>query len=169
MTAFQLDLSAVTQPVSTARGLPNPFYTDPAVFEVEKQRVFFRNWAALAFTSDVQKSRWAKPLTFLGQPLVLVRDRSGVLRVFQNICRHRGMILVSEEGPVAGTLRCPYHSWSYELSGDLRITPHVGGPGTNRHDTIERENLGLIEVRSHIWMGIVFINIDGNAPDFETW
>jgi len=169
MSAFEFDLSAVTQPVSRARGLPNEFYTDPEVFEAEKKQVFFRNWAALGFVSDVPNPGDAKPMTFLGQPLVMVRGHDGTLRVFQNICRHRGMILVQEEGPIQRVIRCPYHSWSYELDGRLRTTPHVGGPGTNRHDSIDRENLGLFEVRSHIWLGFVFINIDGNAPAFEDY
>ncbi|MEM1299565.1 MAG: aromatic ring-hydroxylating dioxygenase subunit alpha [Pseudomonadota bacterium] len=169
MSAFEFDLSQVTQPVSTARGLPNPFYTDPHVFEEEKKRVFFRNWAALGFISDCPEPRDAKPMTFLGQPLVMIRDRDGVLRVFQNICRHRGMVLVQKEGKIARAVRCPYHSWCYELNGNLRTTPHVGGPGTNRHDDINREELGLFEVRSHIWMGVVFINLDGKAPPFEEY
>lgn len=169
MTAFQMDLSHVTQNVTLARGLPNAFYTDPAVFEVEKEKVFARNWTALGFTTDVQENGYARPLTFLGQPLVMVRDAGGTLRVFQNICRHRGMILVAEEGPIKRAIRCPYHAWSYEMSGELRTTPHVGGPGNNRHDCINRASLGLIEVRSHQWMGIVFVNLDGKAAPFEDY
>lgn len=174
MTAFpmdlsQMDLSHVTQDVTHARGLPNAFYTDPAVFEVEKEKVFARNWVALGFTTDVPTNGYARPLTFLGQPLVMIRDAEGTLRVFQNICRHRGMILVQEEGPIQRVIRCPYHSWSYEMSGQLRTTPHVGGPGNNRHDAINREKLGMLEVRSHQWMGIVFVNLDGNAPAFEDY
>ncbi|MEM7423903.1 MAG: aromatic ring-hydroxylating dioxygenase subunit alpha [Pseudomonadota bacterium] len=169
MTAFSFDLSTVTGPVQTARGLPNDFYTDAAVFQLEKEQVFARNWCALGFMTDVPQAGYAKPLTFLGEPLLMVRDHDGMLRVFQNICRHRGMILVAEEGPIRRAIRCPYHAWSYELTGQLRITPHVGGPGNNRHDCINRGNLGLIEVRSHIWLGIVFINLDGNAPAFEDY
>ncbi|MFK7941488.1 MAG: aromatic ring-hydroxylating dioxygenase subunit alpha [Paracoccaceae bacterium] len=169
MTAFQFDLSQVTQPVATARGLPNQFYTSPEVFEEEKKRVFFRNWAALGFVSDAPEPGDAKPLTFLGQPLVMVRDKDGTLRVFQNICRHRGMILIEKPGKIERAIRCPYHSWCYELNGNLRTTPHVGGPGTNRHDTIKREELGLFEVRSHQWLGMVFINLDGTAPPFEEY
>ena len=167
MTDHSFDLSAVMLPVTTALGLPNPFYTDPALFEAEKTRLFFPNWAAVGFVNDCPAPGDAKPIKFLGQPLVLVRDRQGVLRVFQNICRHRGMILVAEEGPIARVIRCPYHAWSYELDGALRTTPHVGGPGNNRHEAIKREELGLIEVRSHQWMGVVFVNIDGKAPAFE--
>ena len=169
MTAFQFDLSTVTQPVSTAKGLPNEFYTSAEVFEAEKQKVFFRNWAALGFVSDAPEPGDAKPMTFLGQPLAMIRDKDGTLRVFQNICRHRGMILIQEPGKIERAIRCPYHSWCYELNGNLRTTPHVGGPGTNRHDDIKRDELGLFEVRSHIWMGIVFINLDGKAPAFEDY
>ena len=169
MTIHPADLAAVTQPVSTARGLPNAFYTDPDVFEEEKKKVFFRNWAALGFFSDAPEPGDAKPLTFLGQPLVMIRDKAGTLRVFQNICRHRGMILIEEPGRIERAIRCPYHSWCYELDGRLRTTPHVGGPGTNRHDAINRDELGLFEVRSHIWLGIVFVNIDGQAPAFEDY
>jgi len=169
MTVHASDLAAVIQPVSTARGLPNAFYVDPAVFEEEKKKVFFRNWAAIGFVSDAPNPGDAKPLTFLGQPLVMIRDKDGTLRVFQNICRHRGMVLIEKPGKIERAIRCPYHSWCYELDGRLRTTPHVGGPGTNRHDAIKRDELGLFEVRSHQWLGMVFVNIDGNAPAFEDY
>ena len=167
MTLHHLDLSAVTRPVAEARGLPNEFYTSPEIFELEKRKVFFPNWAAIGFDSDVPVNGYAKPMTFLGQPLLMVRDHQGVVRVFQNVCRHRGMILVEQAGPIARAIRCPYHSWCYELDGQLRTTPHVGGPGTNRHEQIKREELGLLEVRSHIWLGMVFVNLDGQAAPFE--
>ncbi len=166
MTLHAPDLAAVTRPVSTARGLPNPFYVDQTVFEEEKRRVFFRNWAGLGFAKDAPEPGDAVPISFLGQPLVMVRDRDGTLRVFQNICRHRGMILIEKPGKIQRAIRCPYHSWCYELDGRLRTTPHVGGPGNNRHDDIRREELGLIEVRSAEWLGVVFVNIDGQAPAF---
>lgn len=169
MTIHAADLSAVIQPVADARGLPNPFYIDPAVFDEEKRRVFFRNWAALGFAKDVPEAGDARPVSFLGQPLVMVRDKDGTLRVFQNICRHRGMILIDRPGRIQRAIRCPYHSWCYELDGRLRTTPHVGGPGTNRHDAIHREDLGLIEVRSAEWLGVVFVNVDGQAPAFEVY
>ena len=169
MTVYATDLAAVIQPVNTARGLPNPFYTDPAVFEEEKRRVFLGNWAGLGFAKDVPEPGDTMPVSFLGQPLVMVRDLDGVLRVFQNICRHRGMILMTKPDRIRRAIRCPYHSWSYELDGRLRTTPHVGGPGINCHDDIKREELGLIEVRSHQWLGVVFVNIDGQAPAFEDY
>jgi choline monooxygenase len=97
----------------------------------------------------------------------LIRDRQGVVRVFQNTCRHRGMILVDEPRKIEGAIRCPYHSWCYSTDGKLVSTPHVGGPGQNTHDDIDRNLLGLIEVRSHIWRDVVWINISGDAPAFQ--
>lgn len=162
-------LGAVTRPVATANGLPNACYTDPAAFEVEKRALFAAAWAGLDFASAVPEPGDAKPVRFLGEPLLLVRDHGGRLRVFYNVCRHRGMILVSEPGKIARAIRCPYHSWCYELDGRLRTTPHVGGPGTNRHDAVDRDALGLIEVPSAEYLGVVFVNLDGAAGPFEDY
>ncbi len=162
-------LDAVTTPVDLARGLPNAFYTDPDVFAEERQKVFARNWACIGFAKDVAEPGTAKPIEFAGAPLLMVRDRDGTVRVFQNVCRHRGMILVREAGPIRGAIRCPYHSWCYGLDGSLKTTPHVGGPGQNTHDSIKRDELGLIEVRSAVWMDMVFVNLTGDAPPFEDY
>jgi phenylpropionate dioxygenase-like ring-hydroxylating dioxygenase large terminal subunit len=167
MTRLDSALSAVTRPLAEARGLPNAHYTDPETFARERTALFFSQWAGLGFASDVPEPGDARPITFLGQPLLLLRDHAGLVRVFQNICRHRGMILVDKPGRIQRAIRCPYHSWCYELDGRLRTTPHVGGPGTNRHDAIRREELGLLEVRSHVWLGVVWINLDGQAAPFE--
>ena len=165
----QNELGAVLQPVSGARGLANRFYVDPPTYELEKEKVFFRNWAAIGFAKDIPGPADAMPVTFLGQPLLAVRDRQGVVRVFQNTCRHRGMILVDEPVRLRGMIRCKYHSWCYTLSGELRSTPHVGGPGHNLHEGIDRAELGLIEVRSHVWRDVIFVNISGDAPNFEDY
>lgn len=161
-------LNGVLQPVSKATGLPNEHYIDQQTFDQERDAIFFANWTALAFGKDVPEEADAKPVTFLGMPLLLVRDRQGKVRVFQNTCRHRGMILVDEPKKMRGVIRCPYHSWCYDLNGKLKTTPHVGGPGNNVHVDVDRDLLGLIEIRSHVWQDIIFINVSGNALDFDT-
>jgi choline monooxygenase len=160
------DLDAVMTPVATARGLPNAHYTSDAMFAEERDTLLFQSWSGIGFAKDVPEPGDAKPIDFLGMPLVMIRDRNGDLRVFQNTCRHRGMILIDEAKKIEGAIRCPYHSWCYALNGDLRATPHVGGPGNNLHDDIKRDELGLIRIPSHVWRDVVFVNVSGDAPDF---
>lgn len=165
---IELDaLDAVRRPVETANGLPNAHYTDPAMFRTEAQALLMSTWAGLAVTADVPEPGDAVPMDFLGMPLLLIRDKDGDVRVFQNICRHRGMVLVTEPRKIEGAIRCPYHSWCYSTKGKLVSTPHVGGPGHNTHEAIKKDDLGLVEVPSHVWREVVFINIDGTAPPFE--
>jgi phenylpropionate dioxygenase-like ring-hydroxylating dioxygenase large terminal subunit len=161
------NLSSVRRPVATANGLPNAHYTDPQVFDAESKAVLHTAWAGLAVGADVPENGDAKPIEFLGIPLLLLRDKDGDVRVFQNICRHRGMILVDTSRNIEGAIRCPYHSWCYSTKGALVSTPHVGGAGHNTHKDIKRDELGLIEVRSHVWRDVVFINLDGDADPFE--
>ncbi|NNE51824.1 MAG: aromatic ring-hydroxylating dioxygenase subunit alpha [Sulfitobacter sp.] len=161
------DLAQVRRPIEAANGLPNAHYIDASVFEEERQAVLFDNWSGLAVTADVPEVGDAMPVEFLGIPLLVVRDRQNQVRVFQNICRHRGMILVEEPRKIEGAIRCPYHSWCYATDGRLVSTPHVGGPGQNTHEGIDRATLGLLEIRSHVWMDVIFINVSGTAPAFQ--
>ncbi len=161
------DLDAVRRPVSLANGLPNAHYIDPNTFLEERDALLFSQWAGLAVAADVPEAGDAVPIDFLGMPLLLVRDRENQVRVFQNTCRHRGMILVEEPRKIEGAIRCPYHSWCYGTDGRLVSTPHVGGPGQNTHPDVKRSELGLTEIRSHIWRDVIWVNIHGNAPEFE--
>jgi choline monooxygenase len=161
------NLSSVIEPLNTAKGLPNEHYIDDEIFQEEKESVLFSNWSAIGFAKDTPKVGDVNPITFLGMPLLVVRDNDKKVRVYQNTCRHRGMVLISEKRNIRGTIRCPYHSWCYGLDGQLRSTPHVGGPGQNTHPDIKRNELGLVEIRSHVFMDVVFVNISNNAASFE--
>ncbi|MEM6481518.1 MAG: aromatic ring-hydroxylating dioxygenase subunit alpha [Pseudomonadota bacterium] len=167
MTRNITDLSQVRRSVEQANGLPNAHYVDESVFDEERQALLYAQWAGLAVAADVPEPGDAVPLSFLGMPLLILRDKAGDVRVFQNICRHRGMILVDEPKKIRGAIRCPYHSWCYSTKGELVSTPHVGGPGQNTHDAVHREDLGLLEVRSHIWRDVIWVNLSGTAPAFE--
>ncbi len=167
MTVDALD--RVLDPIETARGLPNRHYIDEGVYREECEALLFKNWAAVGLGSDVPEPGDASPIDFAGMPLLVVRDHDRNVRVFQNTCRHRGMILVSGKCNLRGTIRCPYHSWSYNLDGSLRATPHVGGPGNNYDDNVRREEYGLFRIKSRVWRDIVFVNISGDAPEFEEY
>lgn len=147
--------------------LPNEVYTDPRTLAAEADAVMRKAWIGIAFEADVPRPGTVFPVDLTDTPLLLVRDRAGTVRVFHNVCRHRGMKLVVEPGRTGRVIRCPYHSWCYRLDGGLDRTPHVGGVGQDTHDELDPSTLGLMEVRSAIWFGTVFVDLSGQAPAFE--
>ena len=161
------DLSSVLTTVDKANGLPNAHYISDEMFALEREQVLFANWSGIGFAHEVPEIGDVNPITFLGAPLLAVRDRDGEVRVYQNTCRHRGMILVEKKANIQGVIRCPYHSWCYDLDGALKATPHVGGPGQNTAEGVDRSKLGLVEIASHVWRDVIFVNISGTAVPFE--
>jgi len=159
------EFNATVQPIAAARGLPNRLYVDPAALVGERDTVFRNNWTGIGFAADVPGKGDAVPVDFLGFPLLILRDRKGAVRVFHNACRHRGHPLVDKPCSGLALLRCPYHSWAYGLDGSLRSTPLIGGVGANEIEGFDRTRFGLVEVRSVVWFGVVFIDLSGVAPD----
>ena len=168
MTApLQQDIEKAALPIDQASGMPNWFYTSPDAIMAEKDKVFTPGWVGVGFAKDVPEPGDVKPVEFLGDPFIIAHGRDGQIRVFHNACRHRGVKLVQEAGKTTGLLRCPYHAWCYSTEGQLKQTPHVGGPGVHSHPGIDKSTLGLIEVRSHVYLDVVFVNISGDAAPFE--
>jgi choline monooxygenase len=167
------DLGAVLKPIEAARGLPNVCYTDTPVFELERRRIFAGGWACAGFAHDVAGTGALYPFEFAGMPLLMVRVEApgepNSLRVFHNVCRHRGRILVPAPKSVKKAIICPYHGWSYDLSGSLVRAPNVGGTGVHRHDGFEAGDICLSEVRSAEWFGLVFIDLSGQAEAFDEY
>ena len=163
------EFKSVLKEIDQSNGLPNRNYTDNIQYNIEKKLLIFDQWAGVAVSEDIPNVGDAIPITFVGVPLLLLRNEKRELKVFLNVCRHRGMILINKPKNVSGAIRCPYHSWCYSKNGNLISTPHVGGPGKNIHKGINKEKLGLLEIKSHIWQNIIWININGNAPAFENY
>ncbi|MEL7429080.1 MAG: aromatic ring-hydroxylating dioxygenase subunit alpha [Pseudomonadota bacterium] len=163
------EIEKAALPIEQASGMPNWFYTSPDAIREEKSRVFSPGWVGVGFAKDIPEPGDVKPVEFLGDPFILTHGRDGKIRVFHNACRHRGVKLVQEAGKTTGLLRCPYHAWCYSTEGALKQTPHVGGPGIHSHPSIDKASLGLIEVRSHVYLDVVFVNISGDAAPFEEY
>ena len=148
------------------RPLGNRAYADAGFFAAELASVWGGGWCCLGFSHEVPAPGHVHPVEIGRKPLLMVRDHDGTLRVFWNVCRHRGMQLVEAPGRLPGVIRCPYHSWCYALDGALKVTPHVGGPGLNSDRAIDRATLGLMPVRSAEWQGCVFVDLSGEAQPF---
>ncbi len=159
-------IESVLRPISAASGLSNEHYTSQDVFPLERDHVLAKTWVCVGFSSDLPQKGYVKPVEFMGLPLLLVRNRDDEVQVFHNVCSHRGMKLVHEESEVQGMIRCPYHSWTYDLKGHLKGTPHVGGVGVHKDARFQCENHGLKAIRSARWMDMVFINLSGDEIPF---
>ncbi|MGB1356485.1 MAG: Rieske 2Fe-2S domain-containing protein, partial [Candidatus Puniceispirillaceae bacterium] len=103
------NLRNVMSPIETATGLPNECYVDDDMYRHEQNTLFRNGWAAIGFGKDIAEAGMARPVTFLGMPMLMVRNAEGKVNVFQNVCRHRGMILIEEPVRLRGPLTCPYH------------------------------------------------------------
>jgi len=136
MTADPLRLD-VNEQIECAHTLASRFYTDPAILEIEKSKIFHKIWQMVG-TLDQPCGEMnganhtiADPETFFtaelaGEPIVIVRDKQGTLRAFSNVCRHRAGPIASGSG-CKNVLRCGYHGWTYTLDGRLIGTPDVEG------------------------------------------
>lgn len=154
--------------IGNRKGLPAAAYTDRAVFELEQDRVFAREWVCVGIVDDVAQPGDVKEVKCGRTSLILVRDEGGTVRAFHNHCRHRGMRLIKEGSFKCKLLVCPYHAWSYGLDGRLQRAPNIGGPQEHDANSIGVSlPEGLETVRLALWHRLIFVNLSGDAPPFE--
>ena len=159
----------VSKPIDEAHGLPNECYTSPEYQMIEREKIFNDKWTVIGVASSVPNQGDAKPYNLLGIPLVILRDRDNKIRVFHNVCSHRGFKLLSKACTLKNVLRCPYHSWSYDFEGKLIATPHIGGFNIHESEKFDKSKSNLKEIRSKVWMDIIFININNNEIEFNEY
>ncbi len=160
-------INAVNNIINEAQGLPNECYTDINYLNFEREKVFCNNWTVIGSASTIKEIGAVKPYDFLGIPLILLRDQKKNIKVFHNVCSHRGLKLVDETCRLKNVLRCPYHSWSYNFDGKLVATPNIGGINKHEAKGFDKSKNNLKEVRSKVWMDLIFINLNSNANCFE--
>ncbi len=169
MSALNTLLEPFYEDTTPQRGLPAAAYKDTEFWRVECASVFTRNWICVGFVHELQAAGDAVPVAVAELPLLLVRNTAGEIKAFHNICRHRCLTLVDEPKNVGKLIRCPYHAWAYDLDGQLRAAPHFGGKNDHQAEGFDRKQNSLVPVRSHVWKDWIFVNLDGNAPDFDEY
>ena len=142
------------------RSLPAWLYYDPGFFELERQRLFRRTWQLVCHVNDVPKAGDYHTLDFLSEKFLTVRGEDGVVRSFQNVCRHRAArVADGDSGNCGHRLVCPYHAWSYGLDGTLRNVPAWQG-----FKDFDRASHGLFPLAQEIWRGFVFVRLEAGTP-----
>ncbi len=142
---------------AASRMLPAACYTDPDFFAFEQRAVFPRCWLCVGRVEQIPNSGDGLSANPAGEPVLLLRDEAGCVRAFSAVCQHRGAILSC--APNQRHLRCPLHFWSYDLSGAL-----VGAPRASAEELRAlRDTIRLPEIRTELWHGFIFVNLDGQA------
>jgi choline monooxygenase len=162
-------IKVVSNPIEKAHGLPNECYTSDDYLKFEREKIFAGKWCVIGVASSVPNIGDAKPYNLLEIPLIILRDKKNKIRVFHNVCSHRGFKLLDESCSLKNVLRCPYHSWSYDFEGRLVATPHIGGLNVHESEKFDKSKSNLKEVRSKIWMDIIFVNINNNELEFNEY
>ena len=162
------DLPAMERPITdqarTSFTLPSQYYTSPAVFEREKEAIFYRTWQYVAHRSAFAKPGDYVTLPICDQNLFVIKGGDGVMRAFYNVCRHRGHELLSEpRGNVRSAIVCPYHAWTYEREGGLRAARY-----SSQRPGFDRADFGLRSVRLELFCDCVFVNLDDDAESLAS-
>lgn len=151
--AVDVDLRDLLEQGST---LPAHWYSDPAIYALEREHVFARHWQFVGPTEwlDQDGAYFAARAGHI--PVVVVRDGDEV-RAFVNVCRHRAHLVAQDRG-CKKSLQCPYHAWTYSLDGQLRSAPRA-----QLEAGFDPSGLGLLPVAVDTWGPLVFVNPDPDA------
>ncbi len=149
--------------IGASRSLPGWAYIDTTVWRAEKQAIFYRHWHYVCHQSMLDAPGKYVTTAIRDQELFLTHGHDGEIRAFYNVCAHRGHPLVEGTGS-AQRLVCPYHAWTYDLTGRL-----VGAPGANRTEGFVRSEICLSGVRVDRMLGFIFVNLDPEAPSLAEY
>jgi Rieske 2Fe-2S family protein len=147
------------------RTLPQAYFTDPAILAQERERLLLNSWVAAGRAEQVAAPGAYFLADVAGQSVIVLRDRSGVIRAFYNVCAHRGSRLCEEhQGQFSETLQCPYHAWTYALDGRL-----VGAPSTADLEGFSKSDWPLRPVAVGTWEGFLFLNLSPAPEPLERY
>ena len=162
-------LDIVSKPIAESHGLPNECYISQEYTKIERKKLFEDKWIVVGVASSVPNKGDAKPFNLLDLPIIILRDKKNKIRVFHNVCSHRGYKILQKPCNIKNTIRCPYHSWAYNTEGKLIATPHIGGMNKHSAKNFNKSDSGLKEIRSTVWLDLIMINISNNEISFEKY
>lgn len=146
-------IDSIQLPLSQAFTLRSEWYTEQYVFDEEIKKLFSNQWNFLCLEQKIPEKGSYTVLQYLHHPVIAIRDRSNEIKVFYNVCRHRGGPLAYTDGIASkNVLQCQYHGWTYMLDGSLR-----GVPQFDKVDIFDKKDFGLIEIPSIVVNSMIFI------------
>ncbi|MBY4131373.1 aromatic ring-hydroxylating dioxygenase subunit alpha [Rhodococcus fascians] len=151
-------------PESLISTLPGRYYTDPAIFELEQEKIFEELWICAVRAADLDKPGAFRTVQIGRESVIVTRTRTGAIKAYLNVCAHRGArICMEDKGEVKRSFQCPYHAWTYDLDGKL-----IAAPNLTKMPDIDRVRYGLSSVSVEEWLGYVWVNLSDNPASFDT-
>lgn len=140
-----------------ACSLPPGIYHDPEILDLELQRLFREEWLCIGRLAEMSDPGDYISRDLVDAPVIVIRQRDGSVRAFANVCLHRAARLLEGDGHVS-RISCPYHSWTYDLDGQL-----VGAPFMTKSPGFNVKDHTLAELNCTTWEGFVYVNLDPAA------
>jgi Rieske 2Fe-2S family protein len=143
--------------------LPQPLYNDPQMFRVDMEEVFQKEWLFVGMTSEIPTKGDYVTVEIGQNPVLIVRDAEGNINAFHNTCRHRGSRICTEHRGKVANLVCPYHTWTYDLKGNLLFA------GSEMGKSFDMKQNGLKKAFCKTAGGFIFISLAKEEPqgDFD--
>ncbi|PNG20599.1 aromatic ring-hydroxylating oxygenase subunit alpha [Streptomyces cahuitamycinicus] len=150
-------------PESLIATLPGSAYTDPGIFAQEQEHIFEEMWFCAVRSADLAGPGAFRTVQVGRESILVTRARDQSIRAFLNVCRHRGARLcTAESGEAKRAFQCPYHAWTYDLTGKL-----VAAPNLTRMPDVSRTEYGLAAVATREWLGYVWVCLADDPPPFD--
>ena len=168
---------ATRAPVDHAMTLIADAYKSKKFYELERDLVFAKSWVCVGYTSQIAKPGDIFLTSVADQPLIITKDKTDTIRGFYNVCRHRGSRLIDEDGHY-DSIRCPYHSWSYSLDGNLLSTPFFHAEKgseeyrlvySTKEKNFNKKDYHLFSVNVDVWGCFIFVNLNANPIPLKEW
>jgi nitrite reductase/ring-hydroxylating ferredoxin subunit len=153
----RIDLESLRAPETQAQSFPPYMFTDPRVFELERDRVLSRSWMPVAHASDLATPGTYVSTVVAGEPIVVVRQHDGSVAALANVCQHRNAVMLDGRGDTRA-IQCPYHLWTYRLDGSLASAPDM-----RDREAFDASAVCLPRHLVEEWHGFVFVNLDPEA------
>jgi Rieske 2Fe-2S family protein len=162
---MMVDLNKIARLLDARRpghGLPQDLYNDPEAFEFDLEAIFARSWIMIGFDLELPRPGTWMSTTIAQWPILITRDRKGDLHGFHNTCRHRGSQICPPGKGAAARLVCPYHRWTYELSGELAHAARMP-------DSFDPACHGLAPISVESVGGVLYACISESPPDIAAF
>lgn len=156
---LEQDLPESAADVKTAVTLPPYCYTSNDFMTFEKEAIFSHDWLCVGREEEIAGPGDYFTVQILDEPLLVVRDREGGIRVMSNVCRHRACLVAKGSGNGGRAFRCPYHWWVYDLEGQL-----IGAPEMQQTPDFDLSDIRLPALAVEIWQGFIFAHFESSPP-----